>query len=201
MVDKYRSFAELSAHETKGVDFRIRAVRKESAIVVLAPHGGEIEPGTSEIASAIAGADLSFYCFEGIIPGRPHGDLHIKSGLFDETQCCELVASADLVIAIHRRMDEKDPETVSTGGRDTLARDRIVEFLQKAGFKAEADDKSSISGTDPRNICNRGRRKAGVQLELPRSLRDRLLKDRAMLKRFVRAIRNSLTPSERAAKR
>jgi phage replication-related protein YjqB (UPF0714/DUF867 family) len=32
---------------------------------VIAPDGGSIEPGTSEIALKIAGLDFSFYAFEG----------------------------------------------------------------------------------------------------------------------------------------
>jgi phage replication-related protein YjqB (UPF0714/DUF867 family) len=36
------------------------------ALAILAPHGGGIEPGTSELAEAVAGEGLSFYAFEGL---------------------------------------------------------------------------------------------------------------------------------------
>lgn len=194
MADKYRSFAELSAQETEGVDFRIRTIKKDSPVLVLAPHGGEIEPGTSEIALAIAGADFSLYCFEGIIPGRLHGDLHVRSELFDEPRGRELVAASDVAIAIHGRRDGEDPNTVWAGGRDVALRNRIIQSLGAAGFKAKADDDSGISGTDPHNICNRGKRKAGVQLEIPRSLRDRLSKDEDLLAAFAAAVRSPFIP-------
>jgi phage replication-related protein YjqB (UPF0714/DUF867 family) len=33
---------------------------------VIAPHGGAIEPGTTEVAEAIAGDRFSFYTLEGV---------------------------------------------------------------------------------------------------------------------------------------
>ena len=55
MADQYENFEELSQNETVGVDFRILARRARAAFDIVAPHGGGIEPGTSEIADAIAG--------------------------------------------------------------------------------------------------------------------------------------------------
>ncbi|MEI9899657.1 MAG: poly-gamma-glutamate hydrolase family protein [Hyphomicrobium sp.] len=65
MTDKYRSFAELKAHEEEGRDYQIIAKDRRSAVAVVAPHAGKIEPGCSAIARAIAGDDLSIYLFEG----------------------------------------------------------------------------------------------------------------------------------------
>ena len=63
MADKYRDFEDLAQHETSGIDFRIRVRRATDAFAVVAPHGGGIEPGTSEIAEAIAagGSSVSDY--------------------------------------------------------------------------------------------------------------------------------------------
>ena len=52
--DKYASFALLAEAETEGTDYRIHTAPQPSPIVIIAPHGGAIEPGTSEIAAAIA---------------------------------------------------------------------------------------------------------------------------------------------------
>ncbi|MGB8946501.1 MAG: poly-gamma-glutamate hydrolase family protein [Streptomyces sp.] len=50
-VDTYKSFAELAAHETEGVDWSREAHRvPESDMVHLAVHGGGIEVGTTEVA-------------------------------------------------------------------------------------------------------------------------------------------------------
>ena len=54
MVDRYRNFAQLRNGETEGIDYRICSTERESFAAIIAPHGGSIEPGTSEIAAAIA---------------------------------------------------------------------------------------------------------------------------------------------------
>lgn len=64
MADKYASFLELERGECRGV-YRVRSRLRRAAIAVIAPHGGSIEAGTSEIARKIAGVDFSFYAFEG----------------------------------------------------------------------------------------------------------------------------------------
>jgi hypothetical protein len=85
MADRYKYFLELAKKETQGIDFRVRLQQRAGKAVVLAPHGGGIEPGTSEIAEAIDGADFSFYAFEGIKPAN-NRILHITSTRFDEPQ-------------------------------------------------------------------------------------------------------------------
>jgi phage replication-related protein YjqB (UPF0714/DUF867 family) len=81
--DKYRDFAALSRTEREGVDFDIVCRARSSAVAVIAPHGGKIESGTSEIATAVAGDDFNLYCFQGLKP-RHNTSLHITSGRFDE---------------------------------------------------------------------------------------------------------------------
>ena len=54
MADKYRNFDQLSRNESSGIDFRILVRRARTAFAIVAPHGGGIEPGTSEIADSIA---------------------------------------------------------------------------------------------------------------------------------------------------
>ncbi|SFD31279.1 Protein of unknown function [Tropicimonas isoalkanivorans] len=83
MTDRYNSFFELAANERLDIDYRIQVLDRGSETVILAPHGGWIEPDTSEIATAIAGSDISFYAFEALRIG-PHGQFHITSHRFDE---------------------------------------------------------------------------------------------------------------------
>ena len=65
-MEIYAKFAELKDGERDGVDFRVCVVPREGAsTVVVAPHGGGIEPGTSEVARMIAQDDLSLATFEG----------------------------------------------------------------------------------------------------------------------------------------
>lgn len=90
MADKYPDFDTLSRNERAGVDFRILVRRAMSAFALVAPHGGGIEPGTSEIADGIAALEWSLYAFEGLKPSG-NADLHITSTRFDEPMCLELV--------------------------------------------------------------------------------------------------------------
>ena len=73
--DKYSNFSELQARERKDIDFRITTYfHNPLTTAVVAPHGGAIEPGTSELALAIASIDLNpefpNYCNEagGLTP-------------------------------------------------------------------------------------------------------------------------------------
>jgi phage replication-related protein YjqB (UPF0714/DUF867 family) len=191
MTDRYESFSALAAEETIDVHYRIWWADRGTPIVVLAPHGGSIEPGTSEIVVAIARDDYSLYCFEGLCPERPHGDLHITSSRFDEPQAVKLVASAETAIAIHGRLDRSDPQTIWMGGLDTLLRDAIASSLRRSGFPARTSG-HPMSGRLVANICNRGSTRAGVQIEIPATLRDRLGCDPARLHLFASAVRGAL---------
>jgi phage replication-related protein YjqB (UPF0714/DUF867 family) len=115
MVDKYRNFEQLANSEQENVDFRILCRARESNTVIVAPHGGAIEPGTSEIADAVASEDSSFYAFEGLKPDH-NGDLHITSSRFDEPRCIALIESSVFVITIHG--EASDLKAIYLGGRD-----------------------------------------------------------------------------------
>ncbi|MEO5325216.1 poly-gamma-glutamate hydrolase family protein [Mesorhizobium sp. CC13] len=174
--DKYTAFADLAAREKLGVDYDISAMDRGSAVAIVAPHGGRIEYGTLQLATAVAGDDFSLYLFEGLKPNRRHGALHIKSEYFDEDQCLQLISKAQIVIGMHGRADGDDPETIWAGGRGKELRDAISLALRSAGFKAITSG-HRLPGEHKNNICNRGIGKAGVQLELPKTLRDALVAD------------------------
>jgi len=68
----YGCYADLAVAQVEGADFSVCVQRRpESAVAILAPHGGGIEAGTSEIARAVAGSEFNLYLFEGI---RPSGN-------------------------------------------------------------------------------------------------------------------------------
>ncbi|MEO5807353.1 poly-gamma-glutamate hydrolase family protein, partial [Devosia sp.] len=116
--DKYGSFRALSASEVEDIDFSIALFQRNSSVAILAPHGGWIEPTTSEITAAIAADRYSLYLFEGLKQARPHSDLHITSIKFDEPKAVNLVVASATVITVHGRADGTDPYTVYVGGRD-----------------------------------------------------------------------------------
>ena len=117
MGDKYGDFAELAAKHEKGVDYKITARPVVgSRILIIAPHGGKTEPGTSRLAKKIAGSDYSLYLFEGKM-GSDNLDLHITSHKFDEPYACQMVSNSDTAIGIHGRQDDsKDDCEIYIGG-------------------------------------------------------------------------------------
>lgn len=196
-MDKYKTFAELAAAEARQ-HFEIAARPGTSGIAVIAPHGGGIEPGTYELAEAIATAEHAFYGFDAKRP-TGNGDLHITSTHFDEPTALELVSASVAVVAVHGC--EGDDSVVYLGGADTGLGARIRDALIAAGFDVRRHDDPDLQGEFPTNICNRCRSKRGVQLELSRGLRSQMFeglrrKDRQQRKepfhRFVRALRQAL---------
>jgi phage replication-related protein YjqB (UPF0714/DUF867 family) len=198
-MDKYKNFSELKAHEHEGRDFEIIAeIRNPSTTAIIAPHGGGIEPGTSELAIAIAQNAMHIAIFEGI---KTSGNLvlHITSTHFDEPKCVGVVEQSDAVIALHG--EQSSEKTTYIGGADTVLRDSISKALEDAGFNVKEHPEEHLQGTSPLNICNRGKQKKGVQLELARGLREtffaslrskgRLSKTPAFHK-FVKAVRQGL---------
>jgi phage replication-related protein YjqB (UPF0714/DUF867 family) len=169
MPDRYAAYAELARAEVEGQDYQIQVIQRDSALVVVAPHGGNIEPGTSEIALAIAGSDLSCYLFEGL---KYYGNkvLHITSSRFDEPRCLAMLASAQTVLTVHG--ESGDSQNTFVGGLDRQLRDRVAATLKLHGFRVAQHANPSLQGVHPRNICNLGQSACGVQLEIARGLRD-----------------------------
>ena len=187
MPDLYGSYADLAAGEAEGVHYRIRVIERASPIAIVAPHGGRIEAGTSQTAALIAADLFSLYCFEGLVAGRR---LHITSARFDEPRALALVESADIAIGVHGRADRGDHRTIWLGGLHESLRDAIGAALERAGFKTSTDH--HMQGKAPGNICNRGRLRAGVQLELPMSLRNAFLNDPFARQAFGSAVRDTI---------
>jgi len=201
MTDKYKNFEELAANEQEGSDFQVRFRTRRGPMAVIAPHGGGIEPGTSELADAIANADLSFYAFEGIKKAA-NRVLHITSGRFDEPQGVALVAASPSVVALHGE-DSGDP-VVFLGGLDKELGARIWTSLKGDGFIVGTHASPNLQGRDKNNICNRGQSGKGVQLELSHGLRALLFRtlDKSgrqhpteQFGRFVNAVRRGILPT------
>ncbi len=185
----YRSFEDLRRHEVEGRDYHIRIKMRDPRVLIMAPHGGNIEPTTARIAEVIAGDDYSFYCLEGL-KADGNSVLHIESHLFDEPRALEAVEKADLVIAVHGQRDQQE-EKVMTGGLHTGLRVEIERQLEAAGFQSRPAPEG-LTGRDPLNICNRGRSGRGVQLEVSRKVRDLLRDDAGRLRLFAEAVRRAI---------
>jgi phage replication-related protein YjqB (UPF0714/DUF867 family) len=200
-MGKYGCYAELQSSEIKGCDFQIHTMEGNSGIALMAIHGGEIEPGTLEIARSAAGDEHTFYAFEGTKEGR-NSDLHLRSETFDEPVGVSVAQGADVVVTVHGC--EEDFEVIYLGGRHESLKWRIQRNLSLCGFIVPEQVRPGLAGTNPCNICNRGRTGKGVQIEISRGLRRRMFLglDRAgrgrPTERFftlISALRGSLDPS------
>lgn len=186
----YQSFEELEQHEEYGKDYDILIEERDSKIAILAPHGGYIEPGTTEIARLLAGNQFSVYSFCGLEESRGH-DLHITSRLFDEPRALALAAVSRHVVTIHS-MSHDEP-FILIGGRAQALADSISRHLAHAGFLiAGLERDPRCAGMHEKNICNRGISGEGVQIELSTGLLALFAERPDILQSFLVAVRQVL---------
>lgn len=203
---RYPNFTALAQHEAEGFDYRILHRSGSSDLLIMAPHGGGIEPGTGDIADALAGSEHAFYCFKGL---KKSGNrvLHITSNRFDEPLAERMLKEVQWVLTIHGCRDVAP--VVWVGGRHLVRGDTIIDALRGIGIPARRCEDPGLRGLQPDNVCNRGRALIGVQLELSRGLREMLFSDlfrrrlrqpTPLFHRFVTAIRHCLIdPADQGA--
>ncbi|MGH8507436.1 MAG: poly-gamma-glutamate hydrolase family protein [Gammaproteobacteria bacterium] len=197
-MDLYGSYAELSASEVEGRDYRVHVRLADSPFAVVAPHGGRIERGTLPIAEAIAGHEHTYYGFEGLKPRRNYS-LHITSDNFDEPRALVAVQRVRTVVTIHGAGGSE--REVYLGGLDSALRARLFCTLDASGFAAVEDPSPTRQGIGKTNICNRGQSGRGVQIELPVGLRKQMFcqsvpgvwHPNAIFERFVTSVRKVLS--------
>lgn len=194
MLDTYPSVADLLARERQHVQIET-LLQDRSRIAVLAPHAGQIEPMTGELARAIAGKNHRYYGFQGLAP-QDNVRLHIASTRFDEPTLRSVLDGARTAIAIHGAAGDEDALTLIGGVNRTLTA-AITRALEAAGF-AVMTAPPGLAGSDPRNLVNRVP-EGGVQLEITRRQREDLR--RGFLRRirfdcYVAAIREALAEDE-----
>ena len=165
----YRSFRELALEARPGRDYQILARWGRSGLLVMAPHGGGIEKGTDTLASILAGRRHAFYGFIGLKP-RDNRSLHLTSHRFDEPTALRMIRRARWILTIHGCAPSD--ATIRVGGRDRRGCWIFQRSLQQAGFRARLSKRPELAGRHPANLCNRGRSRRGVQLEIARDLRD-----------------------------
>ncbi|MGW4669477.1 poly-gamma-glutamate hydrolase family protein [Streptomyces sp. NPDC004324] len=186
---------------TEGVDWVRRAGRHPAdatgptgrapslRTTVIAPHGGGIEGGTSELCLATAGYDpaglrptppdgplYDFWMFEGLMSSG-NSRLHVTSTHCDDPVARSLCADSLTVLSLHGCGPEQaglEPgaAAVLVGGLDTVFRRHLMEEFTAAGIRAvTASGDEEIAGVSPANICNRTLLGMGAQLEITTALR------------------------------
>ncbi|MFE7588906.1 poly-gamma-glutamate hydrolase family protein [Kitasatospora sp. NPDC057512] len=156
---------------------------------VIAPHGGGIEGGTSELCLAIAGyhpADLApapatgpthdFWMFEGLRSSN-NSELHVTSTHCDDGVARAMCAGSRNVLSLHgctaaQAGLEAGAQAVLVGGLNSTFRQYLMEEFAAAGIRAvTASGEEEIAGISPENICNRSLLGMGAQLEMTTELR------------------------------
>lgn len=195
MADTYENFADLNSENVKDSDFTIEFNDKaDMDLCVIAPHAGKIEIQSGELAKEIAGDTYCYYLFSGIRT-KDNKRLHITSHNFDEPSALSLLAKCQTVLGIHGRKDAArvngkslcDKESIYLGGLDKEFIEKIKNALTREGFNT-LDSGHEFLAERPNNVCNRGQSSKGAQLELPKSLRERLLDSKCLRKSFLAAI-------------
>ena len=198
MRGKYSNFSELAHNEHEGEDYSIIYRKVDSRIAIIAPHGGGIEPGTIDIADAVAGSDYTLYGFKGV-KKKGNYQLHINSNTFDEASGVKASRNSLVAVTIHGSQDKA--AVVLIGGRNQELKEQLLSAFRTAGFAAAISEIPGLRGVDPENICNRCASGKGVQLEISRGLRDRMFDnlDHRLLRKktilfhaFVHALREAL---------
>jgi phage replication-related protein YjqB (UPF0714/DUF867 family) len=168
---------------------------------VLAPHGGGIEPGTSELCLAVAGyhpaslpqippagVTFDYWMFEGLRE-TGNSELHVTSTGCDDGVAVSLCASSLNALALHGFLPRlpdmsEDDQVVLVGGGHTILRGYLLEGLGKAGFDArDADQHGELDGDASCNIVNRTLLGMGAQLELSKPLRDAMFTEHSRSRR------------------
>jgi phage replication-related protein YjqB (UPF0714/DUF867 family) len=157
---------------------------------ILAPHGGGIEPGTSELCLAVAGyhpAGLpqtppagvrhDYWMFEGLRE-RDNSELHVTSTGCDDGVAVSLCAGSLNALALHGFQPgppgmSEDDQVVLVGGGNAILRGYLMEGLRNAVFDVrDAGQHGELDGDARCNIVNRTLLGMGAQLELSTPLRD-----------------------------
>ncbi len=164
-------FAELLRHPGVTEDINVR-----SRFGFLAFHGGSLERGTAEIASAAAnGAGASLYTV------RQPEDLrwHVPSRLVDpqgSEALAAFLAHVDVAVSIHGYGRIGHWTSLLVGGSNRVLAERAGAVLRSAlpGYEVVDDLEvipPDLRGLHPDNPVNRIRG-TGIQLELPPRVRD-----------------------------
>ena len=174
----YQNFAELAAKEVENEDYTIHFEQKDSDVLLLAIHGGGIEPGTTELIKHLASENnYSYYSFNGI---KKSGNqvMHITSTDYDEPEALNLVAGSKITLSFHG-YKEKVKEHTYIGGLDKKLAKKVSEKLKEAGFSV-SDAPREFDGTKKENIVNKNKQGKGVQLEISTAQREAFFKDKSL---------------------
>jgi phage replication-related protein YjqB (UPF0714/DUF867 family) len=162
---------------------------------IIAPHGGGIEFGTSELCLAVAGyhpatlavipgtgVTYDYWMFEGLRPSD-NSELHVTSTHCDDGVALSLCAEALNVLALHgcttaQAGQPDDAEVALVGGLNATLKQHLRDELAAVGLQAiDAAGHDRLDGEEPTNITNRTLLGMGGQLEITGPMRSAMFTD------------------------
>ncbi len=168
----------------EGKDYEVRIREGEYPVLVFAPHGGVIEPGTELLASYLAGSPhmgIPPYYYYAFIAHTQlcdrKGDcksLHITSTKFREPRLLPLLKKVEVAISVHsfgslaKGENGEEEYRIIVGGLNYELRDLIIQYLHWEHFLVELGEGKRFSGRSPKNVTNLPLLK-GVQIEISRA--------------------------------
>lgn len=179
------AFDRVCSRMREGTDYARTLTDTGSWLSIIAIHGGEAEPGSSEISRAIRDHfDASWYEWDFLkstVQGSTafavahevnstYGDY--KGSLFDDPGLMDMVIGSDDCVAIHQAADGNGTNRpvgrlTCCGGENIILRELIASKLNAAGFPAldNPDEFPGLQGTGPKQPHNFSKN-MGVQMEL-----------------------------------
>lgn len=161
---KYSSYTELSREQRPNIDFKVTYRPGAKSFLITAPHGGNIEPGSTEIADAIASDKFGFYAFNGL--KRDSSDLYLPSTSFDEPELVRVTKNYGTTISVH--IIEGSERLVYVGGRFRQLSSAISQVLAGKGYPVKPLPETSVA-YNMSNFINKTA-VGGVQIEITTAL-------------------------------
>ncbi|MFF4156182.1 poly-gamma-glutamate hydrolase family protein [Streptomyces sp. NPDC001678] len=164
---------------------------------VVAPHGGNLEDGTSELCLAIAGyapedpmtrsgsggPAYDYWMFEVLATeSRTVQQMHVTSTHCDDPAALAVVGGSRHAVSVHGCKNPGGSGTqklIQIGGRDATLKKNLYDALRDrlgSGVTLTLPD-GGLDGDEPLNICNRTYSGAGGQLEVSTDLRRAMFGD------------------------
>ena len=187
MPDTYQSLEELVRSEA-AADYRVLVRDRQSPVTIVAPHGGRIEPGTSQLAESVAGESWNLFAFEGLKP-RGNSVLHVTSTRFSHPELELLLARSAVGVSVHGMAEPG--LLVEVGGLNARLVKLVGLELSQERFDV-CGAPPSRSAQSPQNFINRVAG-GGIQLEVSQELRKLLQEDGGLLSRFGAAVRAAIS--------
>ncbi len=172
--DYYKSMTELYNDTKEGIDWKKDTRNVGKSVLIVAPHGGNIEQGTSELTKLVANnGDFDYFSFEAIRPSN-NTQLHVTSTNYDDATLHDMIQDRTATISIHGAQGEE--QLVYLGGYQSPLRDAIQSQLERKGFVVKIPPEY-LGGLSNANFINKVEESTGVQLELTTALRKAFFKD------------------------